>query len=272
MNNLLFINPSVIEGVENFSSQYLNSSPYPHIVIDNFLSDNTANYLYENFPSMSEMPNIFREPMSFKGQLSDIDGKWPKFSSIFKELQSQTFRNLISRITQINDLRADDILAGGGLHQSPSSGFLDIHIDANYHPLNKSLHRRINIIIYINKFWEPSWGGNLEIWSDLNHKPNKLIHSIQPLFNRAVIFSTSQISWHGVTPIHCPEGISRKSLALYYYTPSRPDAELYEDSSVIWMSKTSIFKKVFYPALNFAIRQLKPYAKYIRRNVFDAKK
>ena len=266
------INLELLQKIEVIANEYSTLRPFPHIVIDNFLDKNIAEYLHSQFPKMNAMPNIFKEPMSYKGQLSDIDGKWPKFSRIFELLQSNEFRSIVSKITGIKDLVHDPILAGGGLHQSPNSGFLDIHVDANFHPVNKQMHRRVNLIIYVNKSWNSSWGGNLEIWSDLNGKPNKLIHSIEPKFNRAVIFSTSRISWHGVSPVCCPDGESRKSLALYYYTNTRPRSEIYEDSSVIWMSKNSFFKKIFYPLLNYAIKKLKPYAKYIRRNVFDAKK
>jgi hypothetical protein len=266
------ISSHFLKNADSFSREYENANPTPHIVIDNFFNNDVAEYLSSNFPEMSEMASVFKEPMSFKGQLSDIDGKWPKFSQIFSCLQSDDFRSLVSKITNIQNLISDPVLAGGGLHQSPNSGFLDIHVDANFHPFDKALHRRVNLIVYVNKNWSSSWGGDLQIWSDLNSKPNHLIRSIEPKFNRAVIFSTTQKSWHGVNPIKCPQGESRKSLALYYYTNSRPSSELYEDSSVIWMSKTSAIKKVFYPALNFLIKKLKPYARYIRRNVFDAKK
>jgi len=250
---------------------YTNNRPFSHAVIDDFFTKDVASYLFDNFPLMEEMPNIFNEPMSFKGQLSDIDGKWPKFSKIFEILQSEDFRIKISKLTGIPDLLPDPYLAGGGLHQSPKSGFLDIHVDANFHPFNKTLHRRVNIIIYVNRNWESSWGGALELWSDKNNRPHLLEGSIFPQFNRAVIFSTTRNSWHGVAPVNCPENESRKSLALYYYTVSRPFSEQYSDSSVIWMSKSSKIKQLLYPFLNFLIRILKPYSKFIRRkNIFDS--
>ncbi|HKB83882.1 MAG TPA: hypothetical protein VKD04_11845, partial [Burkholderiales bacterium] len=63
-----------------------------------------------------------------------------------------------------------------------------------------------------------------------------------------------------------------KSLALYYYTTARPEIEVYKDSSVIWMNKTVPWKRAIYPIMNAAIAALKPYAKYLRRKVFDASK
>jgi hypothetical protein len=271
MNSEKIISRQALDQIETEFDVFKNNIPFGYTVIDNFFAEEVASYLFDNFPVMEEMPNIFNEPMSFKGQLSDIDGKWPKFSKIFEILQSDNFRSKISKLTGIPDLLPDPILAGGGLHQSPRSGFLDIHVDANYHPLNKTLHRRVNIIIYVNRNWESSWGGSLELWSDKNNKPHVLAGSIVPKFNRAVIFSTTRNSWHGVEPVNCPVNESRKSLALYYYTVSRPISELYSDSSVIWMSKSNKTKQLLYPFLNFVIRILKPYAKFFRRkNMFDS--
>jgi len=258
--------------ISGLARKYATAAPFPHIVIDDFLESKAAEDLHANFPAMEQMPNVFKEPMSYKGQLRDIDGKWPKFSDVFNTLQSQDFRDLMSQLSGIDGLLADPILAGGGVHQSPRSGFLDIHVDANFHPLDKTMHRRVNILIYLNKDWQTAWGGALQLWDDVDKKPDRLIHEVQPVFNRAVIFSTNRTSWHGVSPINCPDGTSRKSLALYYYTNTRPQEEQYRDSSVIWMNKTNPLKKVLYPLMNAGIAILKPYAKYIRRNVFDAAK
>ncbi len=270
MNDLNVFSSRALEVMSADVAKYENADPFPHIQIDDFLTEEVINYLYDNFPAMEQMPNLFKEPMSYKGQLSDIDGKWPKFSKIFAALQSEEFLKLVSKLTGIPDLLPDPLLAGGGLHQSPRSGFLDIHVDANFHPLDKSLHRRVNIIIYVNKRWDSAWGGALELWSDNNLKPDLKRASINPLFNRAAIFSTTRTSWHGVAAVDCPDNESRKSLALYYYTKTRPNDECYQDSSVIWMSKSSGLKRILYPVLNYVIKVLKPYAKYIRRNVFDS--
>jgi hypothetical protein len=52
---------------------------------------------------------------------------------------------------------------------------------------------------------------------------------ILPIFNRMVIFSTTDFSYHGhPEPLTCPEGWTRKSLALYYYSNGRPAEEIAE--------------------------------------------
>jgi hypothetical protein len=244
---------------------------FKFVVLDNFFNIKDAEFLENNFPNINQMPTIFKEPMSFKGQLSDINTYWPKFAKYFDFLQSKSFRDLISEITGIKNLIKDDILAGGGLHQSPRSGFLDLHVDANKHPFNKKLHRRLNLIIYLNKNWRKEYGGSLELWDDDNLRPGKIIRKVLPKFNRAVIFATTRKSWHGVEEVNCPAEQARKSIALYYYTASRPNEERYVDSSVIWFGKSPL-KKIYYPILNLLIKILKPYVRKFKRNVFDAKK
>jgi hypothetical protein len=49
---------------------------------------------------------------------------------------------------------------------------------------------------------------------------------ILPVFNRTVVFNTTDFSYHGhPSPLACPEGRSRKSVSFYYYTNGRPESE-----------------------------------------------
>lgn len=74
----------------------------------------------------------------------------------------------------------------------------------------------LNLLLYLNRDWQDEWGGFLELWdADAKH----CVQKIKPIFNRCVVFQTSaQASYHGhPTPLACPEDVSRKSLALYYF-------------------------------------------------------
>ena len=54
------------------------------------------------------------------------------------------------------------------------------------------------------------------------------VKSIAPIFNRCVIFNTGADSYHGnPEPLNTPDNITRKSIALYYYTSSK---RVYEDT------------------------------------------
>ena len=118
---------------------------------------------------------------------------------------------------------SDPYLMGGGLHEIKRGGVLKVHTDFNRHPIF-NLDRRINVLIYLNKNWKKEYGGNLELW---DKNMNKCIKKIQPLFNSMVIFSTTDFSNHGhPDPLTCPDNISRKSLALYYFSSGRPKTEI----------------------------------------------
>ena len=93
-----------------------------------------------------------------------------------------------------------------------------MHLDYSIHPLSNK-ERRLNLILYLNEHWEESYNGGLELWDEAyTHR----CETILPSFNRAVLFQTSDISYHGLpTPITCPTDTGRKSLAIYYVSNPR---------------------------------------------------
>ena len=85
------------------------------------------------------------------------------------------------------------------------------------------LNRRLNLLLYMNKGWEDAWRGHLELW---DRGMKGCVKKVAPVFNRCVIFSTTDDAYHGHPhALECPEGTTRKSLALYYYTNGRPEEE-----------------------------------------------
>jgi hypothetical protein len=72
------------------------------------------------------------------------------------------------------------------------------------------------VLIYLNKNWQVEYGGQLELW---DKKMQGAVETVTPEFNRCVIFNTNSDSYHGnPSVVNHPAGISRKSIALYYYT------------------------------------------------------
>jgi len=58
---------------------------------------------------------------------------------------------------------------------------------------------------------------------------------VLPIFNRVMIFGTTDFTYHGhPDPLQCPEGMTRKSLALYYFSNGRPPEEISEGHSTIF--------------------------------------
>lgn len=159
---------------------------------------------------------------SIKSASNTIDLWEQKTRDFFNHLNSKQFLDVLSSLTGIPELVPDHTLQGGGLHKIERGGFLGIHTDFVKHP-KLDLYRRLNLLIYLNKDWDKSWGGELELWEG-DSTPTRKVASIPPKYNTSVIFKTTDKSWHGhPTPLMCPPETSRKSIALYYYTKEKPD-------------------------------------------------
>lgn len=73
------------------------------------------------------------------------------------------------------------------------------------------------MFVYLNEGWDfDKWGGHLDLW---DAAMTRRVQHIAPVFNRLVVFSSSRTSFHGhPDPLATPEHVTRKSLAMYYYT------------------------------------------------------
>jgi hypothetical protein len=207
---------------EALRSKYQSAKPYPHIQIDNFLDSSIANAAASEYLPFEEAQvlgkSFAKVNENRKVQIVDSE-KFPKnVALITAALADPNFLADLEYITGIENLIWDPKFSGGGMHQTGRSGWLDVHVDFNF---NEELqyHRRLNILVYLNPVWESSWGGNLELWDP---EVKNLFHNIEPILNRCVIFTTSEISQHGVSAVKCPEDIQRKSIAAYYYTKEAP--------------------------------------------------
>ncbi|TVQ30300.1 MAG: 2OG-Fe(II) oxygenase [Phycisphaeraceae bacterium] len=202
--------------------QVRNATPFPNFCIDNFLDPAFAEEVHASFPSFEEAARMGRSfgAVNERGKIQVTDStKFPTpIRRLHEALASREWLDLLSEVINIPNLLPDEELQGGGIHETGPRGHLDVHVDFNYIK-ERQLHRRLNILVYFNKNWQEDWGGAIELWD----KDVKVCHhSYLPIFNRCVVFETSDISYHGVTAVRCPEGQSRKSFAAYYYTIEAP--------------------------------------------------
>jgi Rps23 Pro-64 3,4-dihydroxylase Tpa1-like proline 4-hydroxylase len=151
-----------------------------------------------------------------KRAITDLTRMPTKLSELVSDLGSPEFIEILQKLTGIKNLIADPNLQGGGIHQTKTGGFLNIHADFTVHPLNRQWRRRVNLLIYLTPDWQEGYEGHLELWSK---DMKTCVHKISPNLNRCIIFNTDEDSYHGVpTPLNCPADITRNSIALYYYT------------------------------------------------------
>ena len=207
-------------------NQYSSQDPYPHIEIDNFFSTTFLNSVLNEFPDLSNIKESenYKNQNEIKFANNDYKNFPKKIKLFFDFLNSEYFIKFLQNLTSIKErLIADRDLNGGGLHEIKSGGLLKVHTDFNKHP-EKKLDRRINVLIYLNKNWRKEYNGYLELWDKHMAFCKK---KISPDFNKMVIFSTTDFSNHGhPEPLNCPKNVSRKSIALYYFSDGRPKDEI----------------------------------------------
>jgi Rps23 Pro-64 3,4-dihydroxylase Tpa1-like proline 4-hydroxylase len=216
--------------------KYVTAHPFPHIYLDNVFPVEILEQVLEEFPNSKQIDwQNFQNKNEVKLASRD-ELVFGDFTRHFVHiLNSKPFLQFLEELTGIRNLIPDPDLEGGGLHQILRGGLLKIHADFNKHP-KTNLDRRINVLIYLNKDWEESFGGHFELW-DTNMEKAEV--KILPIFNRMAIFSTTSKSYHGhPDALKCPEDRSRKSIAMYYYTNGRPANELDE----ILGSHSTLFK------------------------------
>jgi len=198
-------------------SEYNGQYPYPFIQIDSFLKEDLAKQVMHDFPKVESDGWIhYLHVNEKKHGLNKMDRLPNSIQGLIRQLNSPQFVAQLSKLTGIPGLLPDPDLEGGGPHQTKRDGYLNIHADFTVHPHKPNWRRRVNLLVYLNEGWEESYEGALELWTrDMKTCAQK----IYPLFNRAVIFNTDEDSFHGVPePLQCPETMTRKSIALYYFT------------------------------------------------------
>ncbi len=212
---------------------FVGAKPFDHVVIDDLFIPEVLEELASKFPDPKEFKWwVYSNPLEKKLAFNDLTQLDPCFKSYF-DFMNGDFLEFLKKMTGLEDLIPDPGLNGGGLHQIMPGGKLDVHEDYNIHRGLKAF-RKLNAIVYLNKDWKDEYEGHLQIYdADMT----KLEKTIAPIFNRLVIFRTDQGSNHGhPTPLACPEGMSRKSLATYYYTPC-------EDITAV-PYRSTVFKKL----------------------------
>ncbi len=205
-------------------ADYAGGRPFPHLVLDNFLvpdlADKVAGEL-EAADISSWYADDHPEQMH-KRWMPEVNRVPPTVARALTYFNSPDALAFFSTLTGIPGLIADPTYLGGGVHVTGRGGRLGVHADFNLHP-ETGLHRRVNALLYLNRHWDPTWHGELELWTrDLSGRAK----SIDPVHNRLVIFSITDTAFHGVPQeVACPPDRRRLSLALYYYTLDRPAEE-----------------------------------------------
>jgi len=162
----------------------------------------------------------YENPLEVKYALDNLELMDPTISNIFYSLSHSDVVDKFKKIFNIPELEYDPYCHGAGLHMHPRYGRLNMHLDYEIHPISNK-QRRLNIILYLNDDWKPEWNGDTQLW---DNTVSECIVKSYPKGNTAIVFVTTEQSWHGVPEtILCPHDMYRKTLAFYYVSDLKND-------------------------------------------------
>jgi Rps23 Pro-64 3,4-dihydroxylase Tpa1-like proline 4-hydroxylase len=195
----------------NLREKFMKAEPFGNIIIPNFLNNELAELLYKEFPENVDEWHFYNNPIEVKYACDDIKNLPINLKKIFYLLSTKEITNIFSTISGIPDIEHDPYLHGAGLHIHPKDGRLHMHLDYEKHPFSQK-ERRLNLILYLSKDWNPEWNGETQLW---NKDMSECIVKSPVVFNTAFLFTTNNESWHGLPEkICCPENVSRKSFII----------------------------------------------------------
>lgn len=241
------INKDILSQYSELAPRFQSSKPFKFLALDGFFETDAAEKLLADFPRFDSDKAI--DEFGRKGKksahtaLKDVS---PFYSKVYDYLLSPDFLDAMSSITGIPDLIPDPNMYGGGAHENAHGQSMDPHVDFNYDQ-DYGYHRRLNLIVYLNKDWDESWGGAIELHSNPRRPEADERVAFNCIFNRAVIFETNEYSWHGFERVTLPETEqhrSRKSLSIYLYTRTRPQEEIVPPHGTFYVPRPLPFELI----------------------------
>lgn len=231
---LTFDRCALLQLAEMRCKEFRTAEPFPHTVIDDFLPESVLRQLIDEFPAPDDVTwRTYASNNEVKLALEDEALIPTPHVQVLRGLNSQVFIDFLEKLSGISGLIPDPHLRGAGIHQILTGGMLKVHADFDLHPL-MLVHRRINVILYLNEDWADAYGGKLELWDEKMTGP---LQSIAPVANRLLVFLTTDRSYHGhPDPLACPPDRSRKSMAWYFYTSTGGDVAR-TGHSTIWRER-----------------------------------
>ena len=223
------------EIVTQHADAYRAAQPFPHVVLDDVFEPELLKQILVEFDGMDRGRwHSSDKALERKWATEDIQHFGPTTRAFINQLNGGLFLSFLEKLTGITGLISDPHLRGGGLHEIRREGALGVHADFNLYP-RLNIWRRLNLLLYLNEDWDAAWGGDLELW---DRTGRERVRSVSPIFNRVVIFDTSNYSYHGHPhPLMCPPERSRKSIALYYYTAQKPEGEIDPHTTIFLESR-----------------------------------
>ena len=213
----------MLQNPKSLAPHYAANKPFPHIVLKNIWDDEQLAQVAdecEEFEDWDDEKEFFG---SIGKRTCGTPSKFPPaVLGLVNYCNSAKFLRYLEVLTGETGLIPDPYFYGGGIHSTLNKGFLKMHADFNWHQ-HLRLYRRLNLLIYLNRDWSECWGGGLQLAS-LGALGLEVGQIVMPNFNKTVIFTTTDSSFHGhPDPMNLPPERARNSIALYYYVSEKPE-------------------------------------------------
>jgi Rps23 Pro-64 3,4-dihydroxylase Tpa1-like proline 4-hydroxylase len=191
-----------------------SSSAIGYFYIDDLLPEEIVRNIFNVFPNISDVTakSDIREKKFVAYQMSNHH---PLLEEVIYAFQAKEVVQLIGEICNLNKVYPDEYLYAGGLSIMNKGSFLNPHLD-NSHDKDRNRWRVLNLLYYVTPDWSIENGGNLELW------PNGLKEeqiTIESSYNRLVVMTTHQNSWHSVSKV---EAESERCCVSNYYFSDAP--------------------------------------------------
>ncbi len=249
----------------DLQAQFAANGPFRHAIVENFLSPGHALAVVDAFPRLDPMQLAAARVLEARSYDGEVRRFGPEFDSVFSALGSESFTIWLRKLTGIPDLEIDVDNVGGGVHQGARGSRLAPHADHNTHPNDPTRYRRINVLVYLNANWDPSWGGNLEMYDATG---SRVVKEVEPIFNRCIIMEVHDQAFHGYRPLRVPKDNTRKTLAAYFYSRSPSPLQTIGAHPTLEPVKRTTFGE-FVRRVRFAILNRLPWISGLRPKPLD---
>ena len=234
--------------IDLLRTQYLTAQPFPHLVIDDFCDVKKLDNAYNSIPELENKSRDYAFANN-KFEKSNYRILSPELDELYTDLSSDRFNKILSHITAKN-IFVDPKNHGGGLHQGKKNSFLDMHLDFNYHPMQKNWYRELNLLLYLNKDWLADYKGSLRI-KDLRTDQEK---ELEVPFNRLIIQQCGPYTLHGYDMTNFPDDKYRTSIATYAYQIHNKILETPRTTDWFPKEDASMLKKLLAKNFNFLVQ------------------
>lgn len=196
--------------MDGLKNEFNQNTPFPHLILKNWFSDKIMDNTLSNILKIKDDYDWHK----LCTNTSDFSQFGESAVQLTNYLISDEWVNFLRELTDIKNLRPDKDWVGGGINYEPRGSHLEPHTDFNK---SSSGWRRVNLLLFLSKNWKKEWGG----YNEMGHfDGGRFVKDVSysPDFNTAVIFSTSDNSFHGFDIVKCPDNEARIVITCYYYS------------------------------------------------------